>query len=206
MTRCRKCPPDVLKQLNKAKESHDDERAKMKFGSQKAFFAKIWERLHDSRPYDPAAIRNVSHRKPPPNDGSMPVDVGIAPRNMPDGYFIGGQMPMMMGGPNGQMQMMMGGPQGQMPMMMGGGPQGGQMSMGGPQNMGMNPMGMGMGMMPNPEMMMRGYPDQFMSGGYNMMQFGGGAGGGSGSQTHNMPMKRGAEDDEMGSNKRSKVV
>lgn len=57
MARCRKCPKDILAQLDKAREEHDDERAKMKFGSQKAFFGKIWSRLHDNRPYDPVVIR-----------------------------------------------------------------------------------------------------------------------------------------------------
>jgi len=47
MMRCRKCPSDVRDCLEKLRNHHDDERAKMKFGSQKAFFAKIWGRLHD---------------------------------------------------------------------------------------------------------------------------------------------------------------
>jgi hypothetical protein len=46
MTRCRKCPKDIKKKLEGLRGSHDEERAKMKFGSQKAFFARIWERLH----------------------------------------------------------------------------------------------------------------------------------------------------------------
>lgn len=46
MMRCRKCPADVRETLDKLRGSHDEERAKMKFGSQKAFFARIWERLH----------------------------------------------------------------------------------------------------------------------------------------------------------------
>jgi hypothetical protein len=47
MMRCRKCPQDVKDSLEKLRAHHDDERAKMKFGSQKAFFAKIWARLHE---------------------------------------------------------------------------------------------------------------------------------------------------------------
>lgn len=46
MMRCRKCPADVKESLEKLRSTHDEERAKMKFGSQKAFFARIWERLH----------------------------------------------------------------------------------------------------------------------------------------------------------------
>ena len=47
MLRCRKCPHDVKETLEKLHVHHDDDRAKMKFGSQKAFFAKIWSRLHE---------------------------------------------------------------------------------------------------------------------------------------------------------------
>eukprot|EP00538_Stauroneis_constricta_P000200 CAMPEP_0119571158 /NCGR_PEP_ID=MMETSP1352-20130426/43976_1 /TAXON_ID=265584 /ORGANISM="Stauroneis constricta, Strain CCMP1120" /LENGTH=1016 /DNA_ID=CAMNT_0007620837 /DNA_START=432 /DNA_END=3482 /DNA_ORIENTATION=+ len=46
MMRCRKCPKDVRDKLDTLRCTHDDERAKMKFGSQKAFFARIWDRLH----------------------------------------------------------------------------------------------------------------------------------------------------------------
>jgi len=50
MMRCRKCPKDIRAELDRTRNTHDEERAKMKFGSQKAFFAKIWSRLHDNRP------------------------------------------------------------------------------------------------------------------------------------------------------------
>eukprot|EP00542_Grammatophora_oceanica_P021207 CAMPEP_0194033836 /NCGR_PEP_ID=MMETSP0009_2-20130614/6352_1 /TAXON_ID=210454 /ORGANISM="Grammatophora oceanica, Strain CCMP 410" /LENGTH=829 /DNA_ID=CAMNT_0038674565 /DNA_START=372 /DNA_END=2861 /DNA_ORIENTATION=- len=53
MMRCRKCPQEVRDQLEKLRAHHDDERSKMKFGSQKAFFAKIWARLHENK--DPLA-------------------------------------------------------------------------------------------------------------------------------------------------------
>jgi hypothetical protein len=46
MMRCRKCPPEVRDTLDKLRKQHDEQRAKMKFGSQKAFFARIWDRLH----------------------------------------------------------------------------------------------------------------------------------------------------------------
>jgi DNA-directed RNA polymerase subunit RPC12/RpoP len=48
MMRCRKCPAETKERLERQRVSHDDERAKMKFGSQKAFFGRIWERLHGS--------------------------------------------------------------------------------------------------------------------------------------------------------------
>ncbi|KAL7578842.1 hypothetical protein ACA910_016062 [Epithemia clementina (nom. ined.)] len=46
MIRCRKCPAAVRETLEQLRGTHDEERAKMKFGSQKAFFARIWDRLH----------------------------------------------------------------------------------------------------------------------------------------------------------------
>jgi hypothetical protein len=50
MQRCRKCPPEIRETLDKLRKFHDEERAKMKFGSQKAFFARIWDRLHSNDP------------------------------------------------------------------------------------------------------------------------------------------------------------
>jgi hypothetical protein len=50
MMRCRKCPPEVRDTLDKLRKLHDEQRAKMKFGSQKAFFARIWDRLHYKDP------------------------------------------------------------------------------------------------------------------------------------------------------------
>jgi len=50
MQRCRKCPPEVRERLDKLRKTHDEQRAKMKFGSQKAFFARIWDRLHEKDP------------------------------------------------------------------------------------------------------------------------------------------------------------
>mmetsp|Transcript_2123 Transcript_2123/g.4627 ORF Transcript_2123/g.4627 Transcript_2123/m.4627 type:complete len:812 (-) Transcript_2123:154-2589(-) len=68
MMRCRKCPPDVRETLEKLRGSHDEERAKMKFGSQKAFFARIWDRLHGNKPDQSSA---GVKRKAPPVDYSM---------------------------------------------------------------------------------------------------------------------------------------
>ena len=50
MMRCRKCPQEVRDKLDHLRKTHDEERAKMKFGSQKAFFARIWDRLHYKDP------------------------------------------------------------------------------------------------------------------------------------------------------------
>jgi len=193
MTRCRKCPQDVIDELAKVRAAHDDERAKMKFGSQKAFFAKIWARLHDNRPYDPVAVRNIQQAKTAPHDGTMSTaparalqyPTGISNNDM---AFMAGQM--MGGGPQaGQMMQ-----PGQMF-----NTQGGQMIGGGPTH------NMGMGMMAHPDMMMRGYPDQFMMGSFNnMAQFGGGGiGNGSGfSQAHGLPKKRDGGNESMEGRKR----
>ncbi|KAL3798387.1 hypothetical protein HJC23_005040 [Cyclotella cryptica] len=186
MTRCRKCPQDVIDELAKVRATHDDERAKMKFGSQKAFFAKIWARLHDNRPYDPVAVRNIQQAKTAPHDGAMsnapartlPYSSGISNHDM---AFMAGQM-------------------------MGGGPQAGQgMQPGQMFNSQSGQMMGGMGMMAHTDMMMRGYPDQFMMGSFNTMaQFGGGGvGNGSGfSQASGLPKKRGVGNESSEGQKR----
>ena len=61
MMRCRKCPDDVRETLEKIRRVHDEQRAKMKFGSQKAFFARIWDRLHDNNPTVDARKRKFNH-------------------------------------------------------------------------------------------------------------------------------------------------
>lgn len=65
MMRCRKCPPDVRETLEKLRGSHDEERAKMKFGSQKAFFARIWDRLHGGKSEQSVGVKR---KAPPPVD------------------------------------------------------------------------------------------------------------------------------------------
>lgn len=70
MARCRKVPKDILEDLEAARTTHDDERAKMKFGSQKAFFAKIWSRLHDNRP-DGAVIKPPARKPNKASNGGL---------------------------------------------------------------------------------------------------------------------------------------
>jgi hypothetical protein len=43
---CKQCPDDIRQGLNNLKEFHDSEKSKMPFGNQRAFFARIWGRLH----------------------------------------------------------------------------------------------------------------------------------------------------------------
>lgn len=190
MSRCRKVPKKTLEELEEARATHDDERAKMKFGSQKAFFAKIWSRLHDNRP-DGAVI------KPPPrkpqnanqngamrrmsssssaNPGMMQRwgSSGMGGMGMNPMMMGGGMNPMMMGGMGGMPGMGMGG---QMhPMMMGGAgmdPQQMQMmaQMGGGMMPGMGGMpGMGMGAMGPGGAMHRGSMSGGMGGDMNSSQ------------------------------------
>ncbi|KAL3765520.1 hypothetical protein ACHAWO_011118 [Cyclotella atomus] len=67
---CGQCPQDIKQGLANLKEFHDSEKSKMPFGNQRAFFARIWSRLHDndkasmsdSTPFEdskPAALDNT---------------------------------------------------------------------------------------------------------------------------------------------------
>eukprot|EP00986_Skeletonema_menzelii_P005716 scaffold2118_cov145-Skeletonema_menzelii.AAC.1 len=49
LERCREVPKSVLDDLTKTKRTHEIERGNMKFGSQKAFFSRVWNRLHNER-------------------------------------------------------------------------------------------------------------------------------------------------------------
>lgn len=62
MMRCRKCPEEVRTSLEKLRTTHDEERGKMKFGSQKAFFARVWTRLH-GEDGDPGVTETPRKRK-----------------------------------------------------------------------------------------------------------------------------------------------
>jgi len=46
LLKCRHCPTEVKDDLNSLRRSHDTERASMMFGCQKAFFFKVWNRIH----------------------------------------------------------------------------------------------------------------------------------------------------------------
>lgn len=69
MMRCRKCPAEVRESLERLRGTHDEERAKMKFGSQKAFFARIWDRLH-GKDAPPKLKRKVPSVMPAPKQQS----------------------------------------------------------------------------------------------------------------------------------------
>eukprot|EP00584_Thalassiosira_punctigera_P020261 CAMPEP_0172550516 /NCGR_PEP_ID=MMETSP1067-20121228/30021_1 /TAXON_ID=265564 ORGANISM="Thalassiosira punctigera, Strain Tpunct2005C2" /NCGR_SAMPLE_ID=MMETSP1067 /ASSEMBLY_ACC=CAM_ASM_000444 /LENGTH=718 /DNA_ID=CAMNT_0013338121 /DNA_START=234 /DNA_END=2390 /DNA_ORIENTATION=- len=45
--KCKNCPSDIKGGLRNLRDFHDSERSKMPFGNQRAFFVKIWGRLHE---------------------------------------------------------------------------------------------------------------------------------------------------------------
>lgn len=77
MMRCRKCPPQVRETLEKLRKVHDEQRAKMKFGSQKAFFARIWDRLHENDPHVDVRKRKFNQPKKPKPKPPAPAPVPI---------------------------------------------------------------------------------------------------------------------------------
>mmetsp|Transcript_17085 Transcript_17085/g.26812 ORF Transcript_17085/g.26812 Transcript_17085/m.26812 type:complete len:152 (+) Transcript_17085:49-504(+) len=46
--KCKSCPRDIKGGLKNLRDFHDSERSKMPFGNQRAFFVKIWGRLHET--------------------------------------------------------------------------------------------------------------------------------------------------------------
>jgi hypothetical protein len=152
MSRCRKLPKETFEILEAARITHDEDRSKMKFGSQKAFFAKIWSRLHDSRsdgvvikapPRKSSTTRSTLRRK----KGGRNNDLGQASAVAMHGLGYPGMAS------NGMMMR--------------------QVGMSGPMGMGMGmgnapPMGMAMGGMPqhlmqHPMMMGGGFDHQIMA-------------------------------------------
>ena len=87
MMRCRKCPADVKESLEKLRVNHDEERSKMKFGSQKAFFGRIWERLHSK----PDAYMQVMQRRRASKRPAEPQDQLLnGGYDVPEGGNFGG--------------------------------------------------------------------------------------------------------------------
>jgi hypothetical protein len=48
LQKCKKCPEEVRQRLQRLQLTHDDERKTQSYGSQKAFFTILWNRLHES--------------------------------------------------------------------------------------------------------------------------------------------------------------
>jgi len=55
--KCKNCPPDIRGGLTNLRDFHDGERSKMPFGNQRAFFVKIWGRLHEGSSGDLVQVR-----------------------------------------------------------------------------------------------------------------------------------------------------
>lgn len=93
MMRCRKCPVEVRTTLETLRTTHDEERGKMKFGSQKAFFGKVWSRLHPDG--NPGLVTPKKKRKkatPPAEDRHNPPTTApalppLTSSVMDPGYF-----------------------------------------------------------------------------------------------------------------------
>jgi len=46
LNKCKKCPKKIQQRLQRLHLTHEDERKKQSYGSQKAFFTIVWKRLH----------------------------------------------------------------------------------------------------------------------------------------------------------------
>jgi len=68
---CGQCPQDIKQGLSNLKEFHDSEKSKMPFGNQRAFFARIWGRLHDNDKATMPASSPYEDSKPPSLETNM---------------------------------------------------------------------------------------------------------------------------------------
>jgi hypothetical protein len=87
MMKCRKCPPEVREKLEMYRVHHDNERSKMKFGSQKAFFARIWNRLHDG---GSSSSQSIGVKRKMQQQGSFGGPIAPAPMMKHEQVFLGG--------------------------------------------------------------------------------------------------------------------
>jgi len=94
MMRCRKCPQDIRDNLDNLRKTHDEERAKMKFGSQKAFFARIWDRLHfkdpsvnSKRKFQPSLAQTASNNPTNSQGLALQQGSGVDPTLLQGGIF-----------------------------------------------------------------------------------------------------------------------
>jgi hypothetical protein len=47
MLECKSVPPELKERLSELKKLRKEQTAALRTGSQKAFFARVWQRLHD---------------------------------------------------------------------------------------------------------------------------------------------------------------
>ncbi|KAL7534826.1 hypothetical protein ACHAXR_006100 [Thalassiosira sp. AJA248-18] len=78
--KCKKCPSDIRGGLRNLRDFHDSERSKMPFGNQRAFFVKIWGRLHEGT----AAELPALHPAPAPSMTAIAATAAMVPmRGLP---------------------------------------------------------------------------------------------------------------------------
>eukprot|EP00804_Cyclotella_cryptica_P016155 CCRYP_020638-RA/>CCRYP_020638-RA protein AED:0.05 eAED:0.05 QI:1025/-1/1/1/-1/1/1/424/346 len=77
---CKQCPNDIKQGLNNLKEFHDSEKSKMPFGNQRAFFAKIWGRLHGNASDSVQTVSAESGALKTPEDVKPSAALGIIPK------------------------------------------------------------------------------------------------------------------------------
>lgn len=78
--KCKKCPSDIRGGLRNLRDFHDSERSKMPFGNQRAFFVKIWGRLHEGT----AAELPALHPAPAPSMTAIASTAAMVPmRGLP---------------------------------------------------------------------------------------------------------------------------
>mmetsp|Transcript_47924 Transcript_47924/g.70948 ORF Transcript_47924/g.70948 Transcript_47924/m.70948 type:complete len:793 (+) Transcript_47924:1071-3449(+) len=80
--KCRKCPEDVKATLNQLKLYHPQQIAKLPRGSQKAFFRRMWRRLHKTEDTCQAGNKEENTSQPieglGEDSGKLPVNQGTA--------------------------------------------------------------------------------------------------------------------------------
>lgn len=72
---CKQCPDDIKQGLNNLKEFHESEKSKMPFGNQRAFFARIWGRLHGNNKASAVAAAPAEDSKPAASTDMLPPKI-----------------------------------------------------------------------------------------------------------------------------------
>ena len=87
VAKCKNCPADIKMGLKNLREFHDIERSKMPFGNQRAFFVKIWSRLHESSGELGASSSSSPAAAPKPSvaaaSSSQVASLPALPTNLP---------------------------------------------------------------------------------------------------------------------------
>ena len=81
--KCKNCPCDIKGGLRNLRDFHDSERSKMPFGNQRAFFVKIWGRLHENAAEVSAAGGPLALPAPAPVLAPAPATMADQTSSMP---------------------------------------------------------------------------------------------------------------------------